>query len=91
MTVNYITVQEQSDIMTDLVLLHHVLPRRTHNDKFRELLNPVAQLLNPVAHANTCISTTTQLELVIRVGRIIVGVPLRAVPLGTKCDPEGMS
>jgi hypothetical protein len=41
----------------------------------RELLNPVAQLLNPVAHANTCISTTTRLELVIRIGRIIVGVP----------------
>ena len=60
----------------------------------RELLNPVGQLLNPFAHTktNTSISTTTtRLGLVVRMGRVGVGVPLGAVPLGTKRDQEGTS
>jgi hypothetical protein len=56
---------------------------------FRALLYPVGQLLNPVAHMNTCISTTTLLGSVVRVNRIRVEAPLEAVPLGTKCDQEG--
>jgi hypothetical protein len=57
--------------------------------RIRALLYPVGLSLNPVAHMNACISTTTALGLVVRVNRIRVQALLEAVPLGTKYDQEG--
>jgi hypothetical protein len=74
------------DLRRSLPGLHIYL---SSGGKRRALLYPVGQLLNPVAHMNTCISTTTLLGSVVRVNKIRVEAPLEAVPLGTKCDQEG--